>query len=158
MGGKLAELDKKMIARIKKQVNRLTKDALVAAATQVATEADKFVPIATGELRTTARVRKGKGLKAILSYGNANVKYARIQYFRSLRHFMPSGKPAPIQSLPRGPGLSGHANIYGRSYRQALKDGTLRRVPNGLEWVDRSLKNVRARKRVVNAFVNFYKK
>lgn len=147
-------VDKK---RILAQLESLTKDALVGAANQLVTEADKYVPIATGTLRTTARVEKGKGLSAIISYGSSNVKYARKQYFKSLRHFMPGGLPAPIQSLPRAPGRPGHKNIYGRSYRRALREGVLRRVPNGLQWLDRATKDVRARRRIKKVFENFYR-
>lgn len=155
----MAGIDKK---RLIKEVKSLLKEGLVAGARQLTTEADKHVPIAQGTLRTTADVKPGSDISVIISYGGeaadgTTVKYARKQYFASLRHFMPGGLPAPIQSLPRGPGLSGHDNIYGRSYRMALKDGILRRVPGGLQWLDRALKDVRARRRIRNAVINKFK-
>lgn len=141
-----------------KAIDALVKPALEAAARQAMTESNKWIPIATGDLRRSGDVgqfsRQGNKASITLSW---DTRYARKHYFRSLRHYMPGGKPARVTSYARPPGKAGRANLYGRAYRQALKDGVMRRVANGLIWLDRAIADGRSRRKINKVFVNFYR-
>lgn len=141
-----------------KRLDALTGDALRAAAIQATTEANKWVPVDSNELRRSKEVgpvvRSGNRVSITISY---NTAYARKQYLQSLRHFMPGGLPAPVTSYARPPGKAGRKNLYGRAYRKALRDGVMRRVANGLQWLDRAIKNGRSRININRVFVNFFK-
>jgi len=139
-------------------LDSLLESALNAAGRQATTEANKWIPIDEGDLRRSEQIgdfrRTTDGASIKISW---NVDYARKQYFASLRHFMPGGFPAPVTSYERPPGKAGSRNQYQRSYRKALKDGVMRRVAGGLMWLDRAIKNGRARKNINRVFLNFYK-
>ena len=150
-------------AQLKKQIQFLIKRGIKAAGNQLVAEADQWVPLFENALRESARVGNpkvdSKGFEIEITYGNDDVKYARKQYFASLRHHMaPGGKPLPITRL-RGafdikiPTGLGKQKLYNRSYQQALKEGLLHRVPGGLKWLERALQNSRSRKRIDQSFI-----
>lgn len=141
-----------------KAIDALLKPALEAAAKQAMKEADKWIPIASSDLKRSGDVgqfnRTGNQASITISY---DTRYARKQYFRSLRHYMPGGKPARVTSYARPPGEAGSRKLYGRAYRKALKDGVMRRVANGLIWLDRAIADGRSRRKINKVFVNFYR-
>lgn len=114
------------------------------------------MPIHTNALRESEEVGQpevqGNTVSVEIRYGNQNVKYAIPQYFRSFRHFMQQGEPQRIVDLRIAfddvPSGIGDRALYQRTYREAVEQGLLRRVPNGLQWLDRALSDSLSRRKI----------
>lgn len=126
---KRSSLDKFINTLFGNRVNSLSKN--------IFDSTDKYIPIATGDLRDSSYVKIKNG-NAILGYGSDNDRtlniYAVVQHEVVLNHL---GNPPQslIGAKKSGTGLKqGRGAIkltdgalYGRAYREAIKSGKMKR-------------------------------
>ena len=149
--------------RIKSALNVTLDAALLDYGTFLNSYADRMVPIFTGELRRTMKVTPDGHGSIIVSTGEG-LKYAKTQYYSSLRHAGSLEKLEPITKMVRT-----QAKRLGWKLRTGLGDSSRYSMlyklwryfynPNPMQapmWYHRALSNRDIRKRLHRAFVGKY--
>ena len=163
-------------AQFLKLIKERAKKATQIASYTLVSEAEKYVPIHTGDLRGSVMVLESKTQAASsisefeISYGDKPgkvsgkpIRYAGYQYNSILGHLMRNDKPirivsrfndsqAGLKGRKKRALAKGQMNLYARAYRRAKKAGALDKIK--LEWLEKSLQDGFTLRRMEEVFIN----
>lgn len=138
--------------KIIEQLKVMQQKALTVAAKYLLSEVLPFVPIDTGALRRSGKVKDGENGGVVISFGGSGKASTYVEYqygqidgssgtqFAKQHNFQNGAMARMLELLHGGDKMSSRGKVgkkrYGAAYRQALADGTLTRFPNGARWFD----------------------
>lgn len=139
-------------AKIIEKLKKMQQKALTAATKYLLGEVLPFVPIDTGALRRSGKVKDGDNGGVVISFGGSGntVQYVEYQYgqidgqgggeYAKQHNFKGGAMARMLELLHGGDKMSSRWKVgkkrYSAAYRQAVEDGTLTRFPNGARWFD----------------------
>jgi len=147
-------------AKIMAKLRIMQTRALTAAAYVLLAHVLPFVPIHTGALRQSGKVKDFDGGVAIaFGGGSPSDKYAAYQYFDAKYHNFANGAMARMLELLRGEERASatgdiETDRYAAAYQQAKDEGRLTLFPNGARWFEIIMKDPEVQHRAWVAYSN----
>lgn len=148
----------------KESINQAIEAKLIQALTNVAhlinAESVRFTPVYTGRLRRERQIRLSGSDKSVYlvqsPQGSDSAKYAKYQYFNSLRHAGSLSKLEPVPALDgkRKKG-KGDKYIYNYRYRRALSLGMMSKM-EAPRWFERALTDTKVMDRMRRVIKNSF--
>lgn len=148
--------ERKILARLQ----AVQMKALTAAAYVLLAHVLPFVPIDTGSLRASGKVKPvDNGIGLAFGGDSITEKYAAFQYYKAENHYFKSGAMARLLELLHGEeraDVSGEIgkDRYAAAYRQAMDEGRLTKFPNGARWFEIIMKDREVLQRAWAAYAN----
>lgn len=139
-------------AKIMEKLKAMQQKALTVAAKYMLAEVMPFVPIDTGALRRSGKVKNGDNGGVVISFGESGdvSQYVGYQYgkidgqdsgeYAKQHNFKGNAMARMLELLHGGDKQTSRGKVgkrrYSAAYRQAVEEGTLTRFPNGARWFD----------------------